>query len=239
MTPPADPRRSQKPIAMAAAPAASAGGRCAGLCAGADASDLCGGHRQPECAGRYPAGFHADEPARCRRRPGTATWAAAEAFPSLQALRCSTPTQPLRTLALGLFADSFRLRDVGYERGEARAALAQADAADLVVASYMIGEIGDARTARTRRTDVGEDRGHAARGRTRHARRLCADHRVARPVDRLWARMSPRPARTTDNARWRRPTGAISRNACSARARTSRSRARSCLSRTSGFHMSR
>ena len=33
---------------------------------------------------------------------------------------------------------------ISYERGEARAALAKADAADLVVASYMIGEIGDA-----------------------------------------------------------------------------------------------
>src|SRR5205823_12002366 len=31
-----------------------------------------------------------------------------------------------------------------YERGEARTALAKAEAADLVVASYMIGEIGDA-----------------------------------------------------------------------------------------------
>ena len=31
-----------------------------------------------------------------------------------------------------------------YRHGEARAALADAEAADLVVASYMIGEIGDA-----------------------------------------------------------------------------------------------
>ena len=50
----------------------------------------------------------------------------------------------LRTLALDLVTDSFRLRDVSYERGEARAALTGADTADLVVASYMIGEIGDA-----------------------------------------------------------------------------------------------
>ena len=35
-----------------------------------------------------------------------------------------------------------------YARGEARAALADAEAADLVVASYVIGELGDAeRTA--------------------------------------------------------------------------------------------
>jgi ribosomal protein RSM22 (predicted rRNA methylase) len=75
--------------------------------------------------------------------PGTATWAAAEAFSSLQDFALLDANEALRTLALGLFTDSFRLRDVSYERGEARAALAKADAADLVVASYMIGEIGD------------------------------------------------------------------------------------------------
>jgi ribosomal protein RSM22 (predicted rRNA methylase) len=76
--------------------------------------------------------------------PGTATWAAAEAFPSLQNFVLLDANDALRSLACGLFADSFRLRDVSYERGEARAALANADAADLVIASYMIGEIGDA-----------------------------------------------------------------------------------------------
>ena len=76
--------------------------------------------------------------------PGTATWAAAEAFPSLQDFALLDANDVLCTLALGLFTDSFRLRHVSYERGEARAALARADAADLVVASYMIGEIGDA-----------------------------------------------------------------------------------------------
>jgi ribosomal protein RSM22 (predicted rRNA methylase) len=76
--------------------------------------------------------------------PGTATWAAAEAFPSLQKFALLDANVTLRALALDLVSDSFRLRDVSYERGEARAALAKADAADLVVASYMIGEIGDA-----------------------------------------------------------------------------------------------
>jgi ribosomal protein RSM22 (predicted rRNA methylase) len=76
--------------------------------------------------------------------PGTATWAAAEAFPSLQGFALHDANDALRTLALDLFSDSFRLRDVGYERGEARSTLARADAADLVVASYMIGEIGAA-----------------------------------------------------------------------------------------------
>jgi ribosomal protein RSM22 (predicted rRNA methylase) len=76
--------------------------------------------------------------------PGTATWAAAEAFPSLQDFMLLDANDALRALALGLVADSFRLRDVSYERGEARAALIRADTADLVVASYMIGEISDA-----------------------------------------------------------------------------------------------
>jgi ribosomal protein RSM22 (predicted rRNA methylase) len=75
--------------------------------------------------------------------PGTATWAATEAFSSLQDFTLLDANDALRSLALGLVADSFRLRNVSYERGEAHAALAKADAADLVVASYMIGEIGD------------------------------------------------------------------------------------------------
>jgi ribosomal protein RSM22 (predicted rRNA methylase) len=75
--------------------------------------------------------------------PGTATWAAAEAFPSLRNFTLLDANDALRTLALDLARDSTRLRDIGYERGEARAALAKAEAADLVIASYMIGEIGD------------------------------------------------------------------------------------------------
>jgi len=76
--------------------------------------------------------------------PGTATWAAAEAFPSLQRFALLDANNTLRTLALDLSRDSTRLRQINYERGEARATLAKADRADLVVASYMIGEIGDA-----------------------------------------------------------------------------------------------
>ncbi len=50
----------------------------------------------------------------------------------------------LRALALDLVSGSARLRDMAYQHGEARAALADAEPADLVVASYMIGEIGSA-----------------------------------------------------------------------------------------------
>lgn len=76
--------------------------------------------------------------------PGTATWAAAQAFPSLQDFTLLDANEALRTLALGLARDSVRLRDIAFERGEARATLTRADPTDLVVASYMIGEIGDA-----------------------------------------------------------------------------------------------
>ena len=74
--------------------------------------------------------------------PGTATWAAAEAFSSLQSFTLVDANRALRALALDL--GGVRLRDVTYQRGEARAALAATDAADFVVASYMIGEISDA-----------------------------------------------------------------------------------------------
>jgi ribosomal protein RSM22 (predicted rRNA methylase) len=80
--------------------------------------------------------------------PGTATWAAAEAFSSLTDFTLLDANSALRALALDLKSSSARLRDMKYQRGEARAALVDAGAADLVVASYMIGEIGDAeRTA--------------------------------------------------------------------------------------------
>src|SRR6476659_1662650 len=76
--------------------------------------------------------------------PGTATWAAAEAFSSLQAFTLVDANSALRALALDLGSGSLRLRNMKYQRGEARAALADSEAADLVAASYVIGEIGDA-----------------------------------------------------------------------------------------------
>ncbi len=76
--------------------------------------------------------------------PGTASWAAAEAFSSLTDFTLLDANPALRELALNLMSNSARLRDLKYRQGEARAALADVDAADLVVASYMIGEIGDA-----------------------------------------------------------------------------------------------
>ncbi len=82
--------------------------------------------------------------------PGTATWAAAEALSSLTQFTLLDANRALRALALDLGRNRARLRDMAYQRGEARAALADAEAADLVIASYMIGEVHDAeRTALT------------------------------------------------------------------------------------------
>jgi ribosomal protein RSM22 (predicted rRNA methylase) len=76
--------------------------------------------------------------------PGTASWAAAQAFPSLQGFALVDANSALRALALDLAAESARLGEIDYRQGEARAMLEQTAPADLVVASYMIGEIGEA-----------------------------------------------------------------------------------------------
>jgi ribosomal protein RSM22 (predicted rRNA methylase) len=75
--------------------------------------------------------------------PGTASWAAAEAFPSLKTLTLIDANEALRTLALDLARGSTRLNDLKYDKGEARAGLTEAWPADLVTASYMIGELSD------------------------------------------------------------------------------------------------
>src|SRR5258706_12026072 len=76
--------------------------------------------------------------------PGTATWAAAEAFPSLRDFALLDANDALRSLALDLGGGSTRFRKMTYQHREARAVLANSETADLVVASYMIGAIGDA-----------------------------------------------------------------------------------------------
>src|SRR5580692_2472940 len=73
--------------------------------------------------------------------PGTATWAAAEAFASLENFTLLDANRALRALALDLAGGSLRLRDIDYRHSNARAALADTPAADLVVASYVIAEI--------------------------------------------------------------------------------------------------
>lgn len=74
--------------------------------------------------------------------PGTATWAAVEVFPSLQSFTLLDANDALRKLALELAGDGNH--EITYQRGDARALLAKAEAADLVVASYLIGEMNEA-----------------------------------------------------------------------------------------------
>jgi ribosomal protein RSM22 (predicted rRNA methylase) len=76
--------------------------------------------------------------------PGTATSAVAEAFPSLTSFALLDANPALRTLALDLLGDNPRFGGLIYDAGEARSALAKAANADLVVASYLIGELGEA-----------------------------------------------------------------------------------------------
>jgi ribosomal protein RSM22 (predicted rRNA methylase) len=74
--------------------------------------------------------------------PGTASWAAAEAFLSLQNFMLLDINAALQTLALALSRDQPRLTAMTCRRDAH--ALDEAEAADLVIASYLIGEIGEA-----------------------------------------------------------------------------------------------
>jgi len=76
--------------------------------------------------------------------PGTASWVAGEAFPSLQSFGLLDANPALRTLALELLHGSTRFAGLHYDAGDARALLEKAETADLVVASYLIGELGEA-----------------------------------------------------------------------------------------------
>jgi ribosomal protein RSM22 (predicted rRNA methylase) len=75
--------------------------------------------------------------------PGTASRAVAEAFPALTSFALIDANAALRSLALDLLQDNPRFRDLSYAAGKARTALASADRADLVIASYLIGELGE------------------------------------------------------------------------------------------------
>jgi ribosomal protein RSM22 (predicted rRNA methylase) len=75
--------------------------------------------------------------------PGTASWAAAEAFSSLQDFTLLDANATLSRLALELARDSTRLADCRYLPGDAATNLAEVSQADLVVASYIIGELAE------------------------------------------------------------------------------------------------
>jgi ribosomal protein RSM22 (predicted rRNA methylase) len=75
--------------------------------------------------------------------PGTASFAAADAFSSLISFAALDANPALRTLALALAEESGRFQSLTYTLGPARTQTAQAEPADLVIASYMVGELSD------------------------------------------------------------------------------------------------
>jgi ribosomal protein RSM22 (predicted rRNA methylase) len=82
--------------------------------------------------------------------PGTATWAAAQAYTSLQTLTLLDANAALRNLALQLASGSEHAPSIDYQHGDLRSRLSAMPEADLVIASYMIGELdAGARTAFT------------------------------------------------------------------------------------------
>jgi ribosomal protein RSM22 (predicted rRNA methylase) len=88
----------------------------------------------------------------CGAGPGTASWAAAGAFGSLDRFDLIDANPALRSLALQLAQDSHRLAAMRYTLGEARKLLGEAQNADLVIASYVINELSD--TDRARLTEL-------------------------------------------------------------------------------------
>jgi ribosomal protein RSM22 (predicted rRNA methylase) len=76
--------------------------------------------------------------------PGTASWAAAEQFPSLQNFTLLDVNPALRALALEFGQSHKRLAAMTYHRDERGTAFDASEGADLVVASYLIGEVGEA-----------------------------------------------------------------------------------------------
>ena len=86
--------------------------------------------------------------------PGTATFAAIQAFDRITGLRLVDANASLRALALVLMADADDegLRQVAhlqsYRQADALAMLAGAEPADLVITSYAAGEIADCELAR-------------------------------------------------------------------------------------------
>ena len=75
--------------------------------------------------------------------PGTASWAAAEAFPTLASFAMLDANPALRTLALEFATGSSRLDLANYQLGLAHALLTNAAETDLVIASYLVGELGE------------------------------------------------------------------------------------------------
>jgi ribosomal protein RSM22 (predicted rRNA methylase) len=73
--------------------------------------------------------------------PGTASWAAAAAFPSSANFILLDDNDALRVLALEIARGSSGLEKMDYRKGDAIGLLANAEPADLVIASYLVGEL--------------------------------------------------------------------------------------------------
>jgi ribosomal protein RSM22 (predicted rRNA methylase) len=90
--------------------------------------------------------------------PGTASWAAAEVFPTLNDVVQIDANAPLRALARELARQAPRLSGLRQEAHDLRKDLAEVASAELVVASYVLGEIAEA--DRTPITDLLWERSH-------------------------------------------------------------------------------
>lgn len=75
--------------------------------------------------------------------PATASWAAAQTFESLTSFSAIDANTALRALACDTVEDS-RLASMRYVQNDVLAGLAAMEGADLVIASYVINELGDA-----------------------------------------------------------------------------------------------
>ena len=79
--------------------------------------------------------------------PGTATWAARAAWPALQRLTLLDTNPALRRLALTLAAEYASGIRLEYQQADARSSFATMAPADLVIASYVIGELDEGERA--------------------------------------------------------------------------------------------
>ena len=77
----------------------------------------------------------------CGAGPGTASFAAAQAFTSLRTITLIDSNPALRALAMPLLAETLPLLASDYVLRDAPVGVAAADAADLVIASYVVNEL--------------------------------------------------------------------------------------------------
>jgi len=75
--------------------------------------------------------------------PGTATWAASEAFASIASFTLLDANTALRDLATDLAQSRTRFAAMRYDSGDAHKSIVAMPEADLVVASYVINELSD------------------------------------------------------------------------------------------------